>query len=482
MDRNLRVRVNILICTIILIGFVAVGITSYITYSNIINDDIVNISKLTSTNIYSEIRNELTKPIFVSLTMANDNFLKKWIEEEKVGTNPDDHLIDLQNYLLGIKDKYGYDSVFLISEFSGNYYHFNGINKSMSPHDTHDQWYYSFLESQLAYELDVDTDEANSDLLSVFVNCRIMDENGHLLGVTGVGLELNQIQSLLKSYKADFDLDAMLFSADGVVQVDSNTANIENENIFDINVLGHNKTQILNNQSALEVLKALDQPFEGYYITRYIEDLDWYLLIKKDTTVLETSLYSQLIRDVIIYAIVVSGVLLLTNRIIKLNDRALRKMAKTDLLTKLMNRRGFNDALETRINDTATQSSFYVFVFDIDNFKKLNDLHGHLIGDSILRAVGQVASDIFSNKGVISRWGGDEFAGYISSEKEEALAIIDCFFNRIQDDPEFKLYNTTVSMGVTLSHKIDTADTLIYRADKALYEAKGHGKNQYFMI
>lgn len=482
MNKNLRISVNILICIVILMGFIAVGITGYTTYSEIINDDIVNISKLTSTNIYSEIRNELTKPIFVSLTMANDSFLKNWFEDEKAGNNADAHQRELQSYLLGIKDKYGYDSVFLISEFSKYYYHFNGINKVMSPNDGHDQWYYSFLDSHLAYDLDVDTDEANKGRLSVFINCRITDEHGDLMGVTGVGLEIDQIQSLLKSYKENFNLEAMLFSADGVVQVDSNTENIENKNIFDVIELGENKVQIINNRQSLEVFQFFDQPYDGYYITRYIEDLDWYLMVKKDTSVLETSFYSQLIRDILIYAVVVTCVLIIANRIIKQNDKELRKMAKTDLLTKLINRRGFNDLLEAKMNETPNQMPFFVFVFDIDNFKKVNDNHGHLIGDSVLCAISQVASDIFSKRGVIARWGGDEFAGYICAEEEDAIGDIDAFFERIRNDPEFKQYNTTVSMGVTRSHKIDTVDTLIYRADKALYEAKGSGKNTYYMI
>lgn len=58
----------------IVIGFISVCITSSVTYNKIIRDDIKNISKLTATNIYSDICNELTKPIFVSLTMANDSF------------------------------------------------------------------------------------------------------------------------------------------------------------------------------------------------------------------------------------------------------------------------------------------------------------------------------------------------------------------------------------------------------------------------
>ena len=83
MEKKFRTKISILILATIIIGFISVFITNSITYNRIIQDDIKNISKLTATNIYSDISNELTKPIFVSLTMANDNFLKSWLKDEK---------------------------------------------------------------------------------------------------------------------------------------------------------------------------------------------------------------------------------------------------------------------------------------------------------------------------------------------------------------------------------------------------------------
>jgi diguanylate cyclase (GGDEF)-like protein len=467
---------------IILIGFAAVGITSYTTYSEIIKDDIVNISKLTATNIYSDIRNELTKPIFVSLTMANDSFLKNWLIEEKEAEDVSSHQHKLQQYLLGIKTKYNYNSVFLVSETSKYYYHYNGINKIVSKTDEHDQWYYSFLDSGLSYDLDVDSDEANQNRLTVFVNCRITDEDGKLLGVTGVGLDINHVQSLLKAFEDEFDLEAMLFNQKGVIQVHSNSVDIENGNIFDTDTLSSHKESITENLNSLEIMKSETTIFDGYYITRYIEDLNWYLLVKKDTSVLEESFESQIIKLLIVYFIIASGVLFIVNIIIKRNGRAMMSMSKTDLLTNLLNRRGFNDNMSKVIDELSPAKPFYVFVFDIDNFKNVNDIHGHLVGDNVLKEVSRLASDIFAEKGVISRWGGDEFAGYIFGEKEQVIKDLDRFYQRLKETRGLSLYGTTVSMGVTRAYSVDTVDTLIYRADKALYEVKGTGKAKYCIL
>ena len=478
MDRKFRLSTNILICAIILAGFITMALTSAGTYSDVINDDIMNISKLTSTNIYSDIRNELTKPIFVSLTMANDNFLKQWLKNEKTD-NTDEHQESLRQYLLGFKEKYGYDSVFLVSGATSNYYHFNGINKVISENDAHDVWYFSFVNSGMTYDLDVDTDEANHNQLSVFVNCRMTDENGKLLGVTGVGLTMNQVQTLLKSFEDEYGLEALLFNKDGLVMADTQVGTVEQKNVFDAGILNANRDTILTNHGVLQVFPFKDDIIGGFYITRYVEDLGWYLLIKKDTSVLARSMYAQAVRDIIIYVLVAVCVLFVANRIIRKNDRMMLSITKTDILTGLPNRRGLVEGLEKALSDVPQRGAFWVFVFDIDDFKSVNDTHGHLVGDKVLRVIGQLAMAVFADGGKVCRWGGDEFAGFYFGEKQQMTEVIARFFDSIYKEPSFAMYPITVSMGVTQGQKIDSETTLIYRADQALYQAKDNGKNRY---
>lgn len=478
MERKLRISINLLICSVILIGFFAVAITNYNTYSRIIKDDIVNISKLTSTNIYSDISNELTKPIFVSLTMANDSFVKNWLQEEAAGDVSQSHQRKLIDYLFGIKDKYGYDSAFLISEASKNYYYYNGLNKTISTSNEHDQWYYNFINENKLYNLDIDADEVNHNQLTVFINCRITDNNGNLLGVTGVGLKLNEVQSLLENFENNFNLHANLFNPDGIVQISSNSDDIENKNVFDTPVLGSNKEKILNNTESLETFEYTDHSSDGYLITRFIKDLEWYLLIQKDTSVLKHSLYQQLVSDIIIFAFVVLIVLIIVNWLIKRNDKALVRMAKTDFITNLPNRRGFNTSMEQVFANATEDDQLFVFVFDIDDFKKINDQYGHLIGDQIIRKIGDVAQNIFTKKNVF-RWGGDEFAGFTLGDKEKTIRLIEKLFGQIRQDSELSAYPITISLGVTCSKKTDTINTVIYRADQALYQSKETGKNKY---
>jgi diguanylate cyclase (GGDEF)-like protein len=464
-----------------LAGFAAVAFTSYNTYSKIIDDDIVNISKLTSTNIYSDIRNELTKPIFVSLTMANDSFLKDWLRNERTDRTAS-HQEELRQYLLGLKKKYDYDSVFLVSDNTDKYYHFNGLNKVISQNDDHDVWYYTFIDGGHVYDLDVDTDEANKGHLSVFVNCRMTDDDGKLMGVTGVGVEMDQVQSLLRTFEDEYDLEALLFDENGTVQISTRLNDIGLKNVFDADILRQNKQKIVENRDSLQIFQFKEQSFYGYYIVRYVEELNWYLLIKKDTSVLARSMYAQTVRDAVIYGVVVLFVLFITNGIVRKNDQLMRSLLRTDSLTGLPNRRSFNETLAKAISTPPGKDVLYVFVFDLDNFKNVNDTHGHLTGDRMLQVIGRLATDAFQQKGLVCRWGGDEFAGYCFCNSQEVNRLLENFFSMVRNDTSIQQYHTSVSLGITQAHEHDNPDTLIYRADQALYDAKGSGKDHWVLI
>ncbi len=482
MGAKFRVSICILVCLVILCGFFGIVFTSLQTYTKFIEDDIKNISKLVATNVYSDIRNELTKPVFVSLTMANDSFLKQWLEFEPNEYNYYAHQEELVRFLCGIKSKYKYDAVFLISDATKTYYYFDGINKIIRPDNKHDQWYYSFIDRARLYEIDIDTDETNENCLSVFVNCRITNDEGKLLGVTGVGLEISKIQDLLFTFQNEYQLDVDLCDSEGIIQIDSDTSNIGIVNVFDNAILKKNKSNILSNSKSVEIFQDQGNPYTGYYITRYIDDLEWYLVVKKDTTMLETIFYKQIVFDIVIYIVVVLAMILIIIYLIRKNECKLSVLSKTDLLTQLLNRRGFNEHLERKTSETLDDRSLFVFVFDIDNFKCINDKYGHLFGDKVLISVGNLALGIFSNTGVVARWGGDEFAGYIEGLEEEIIKLADTFFHELNTNFEYQSIDATVSMGLTKTQPLDTAESIIYRADSALYLAKESGKNRYILV
>lgn len=472
-----RNKVELLISLIILIGIVAIVFFSFTTYSKIIKDDVLNISKLTSTNIYSEINNELTKPIFVSLTMANDSFVKQWLAQEDSQNNQ-----EIIAYLEGIRNKYHYHSVFLISAKTLNYFHYNGLFKTISPQDEHDQWYYDFINQNKLYVLDVDQDQVDHQRLTIFINCKILDDQGNLMGVAGVGIEMTYVQELLENFERDYDLEAFLVDEQGLIQAHTNPDLIENQNINDLDIYAAIGSELYNKNDAINVFNDDDLYNQQYIISHYIEELGWYLIVQKDTSELAQSFNQQLYYDLFVVILVLASVLIIVQRIINKNDTQMKKLALLDNLGILSNRKDFDQNLKATLSlNDESKGAWSVFLMDLDHFKNVNDTHGHLQGDEILKHVMTLCKAAL-NDHLITRWGGDEFSGIVylhgglAAEKLEALRL------EIVNDPLLSEFNITVSIGITQAIGIDTEDTIIRRADQALYESKTNGKNQVTLL
>jgi len=169
---------------------------------------------------------------------------------------------------------------------------------------------------------------------------------------------------------------------------------------------------------------------------------------------------------------------------LKLQIEKLEKESHVDPLTKAYNRRVLSKDLEEIINgieDKATD--MHVVIIDADDFKVINDSFGHLAGDKTLIFLVKLLQSSIRKGTRIYRYGGEEFIIVLNrvalDEAEKTVARF------IQETDESKLLykgkniHLTISAGITKYKKGDTVDSLIERADKALYEAKSSGKNCY---
>ena len=146
--------------------------------------------------IYDAISGELSEPITVARTMASDTFLIDALKREsRFSEGKAEKMI--ADYLSGIKDGLDCEAAFVVSEASRHYYSYAGVNKRMDlENSARDQWYVDFVSSGAPYALDVDRDEVSQDKWTVFVDARIADENGALLGVCGVGAHMTGTRAL----------------------------------------------------------------------------------------------------------------------------------------------------------------------------------------------------------------------------------------------------------------------------------------------
>ncbi|MCB1894507.1 MAG: diguanylate cyclase [Zoogloeaceae bacterium] len=177
--------------------------------------------------------------------------------------------------------------------------------------------------------------------------------------------------------------------------------------------------------------------------------------------------------------------------LLKYHTDRLRREASTDPLTGLENRRAFESALplEWRRARRHTRPLSLMMV-DVDHFKKVNDSHGHAVGDDCLRAIGRALESCVGRPGdLVARYGGEEFALLLpETSKEAAHAIAAGIHTAIRGigilvDGGSAPLPLTVSIGFATCSPHDKRDyggerTLLARADKALYRAKASGRNR----
>jgi diguanylate cyclase (GGDEF)-like protein len=162
---------------------------------------------------------------------------------------------------------------------------------------------------------------------------------------------------------------------------------------------------------------------------------------------------------------------------------ALAHEATHDPLTGALNRRAFGDALSRSISqERRHHDGLALGILDIDEFKKVNDVHGHQVGDAVLCGLVRLLTGSLRGHDVLSRHGGDEFVVLATHVGEaDARLLYERLRAAVADNPipsEAGDLSITVSVGVSLWSEGETEDQLLEAADAALYRAKGAGRNR----
>lgn len=187
-----------------------------------------------------------------------------------------------------------------------------------------------------------------------------------------------------------------------------------------------------------------------------------------------------------IFAIFISyGLTSIYTQILQTIERIhLFRQATRDGLTGLYNIRHFTLLIEAELKNVSLYKFRHlsVVMFDIDNFKHLNDTYGHQAGDTILREFSKIIQAKCRQIDVVARYGGEEFIVMLSGAAAEDAASVAEKIREAIAERKFRFgadtYSTTISMGVAQYSNEKTKDELIEKADKALYRSKNTGKNR----
>ena len=168
---------------------------------------------------------------------------------------------------------------------------------------------------------------------------------------------------------------------------------------------------------------------------------------------------------------------------VNLTHDQLRFYATTDPLTKLRNRRHMSELLKRALqNKHAEQRNVSVLLLDLDHFKSVNDTHGHEVGDKVLRITADILRDTVRDHDKVSRWGGEEFLVFLPrTNLNHAAQVAERIRKAIAKYPWHTVINEniqlTTSIGVSELKPDDSVNTLVKRADDALYRSKEAGRN-----
>ncbi|WP_226929578.1 sensor domain-containing diguanylate cyclase [Janthinobacterium aquaticum] len=475
----------LLLLTLILsAGFVATSLAGYLASRKAIEHGIADQTlPLTGDNIYSEIQKDMLRPVFISSLMAHDTFVRDWI---LAGEQDPRQIV---RYLAEVKKKYGAITSFLVSDKTSKYYYAEGTLKSVNPNATRDVWYYRVRKmTDSDFETNVDIDMANRDSMTIFINHRVVDYDGRFIGATGIGLTLDTMSHIIDRYQVRFHRNIYFVDGKGALVLagktmrDSQAGNAAHGNIHTLpgvqDIAGH----ILNHQTEPTHLSYQLKHAKILVNSRFIPELGWYLVVEQNVSDEVESLQHVFIMNLAISFGVTLLVLLLTLLTVNRYQQRIERIASTDALTGLLNRQSLELLFQrARLQSRRTSQPLSAILFDIDFFKRVNDTHGHLCGDKVIRSVADVARATVRASDAITRWGGEEYLVLLNDcnlaqasalAEELRLAIESHHFGL--PAPEVPV---TISLGVAQYHQDETESAFFSRVDSALYQAKHLGRN-----
>jgi diguanylate cyclase (GGDEF)-like protein len=461
---------------LMIVGFLTTSLTSYIvareSLSHSISDQML---PLISDNIYSEIQRDLLRPILISSLMSTGTFVRDWavageVDEEKI-----------RAYLHKIQQEYGTITAFFVSERTKVYYHPDGIIKTLSEQDPADAWYYHVRSLKDDFEVNVDFDTADRTRMSIFINYKVVSDQGQFLGVTGVGLSVNAVTGLIESYKARYGREIYFVDRNGNIALDRGDG-YQARMLQDMSGISALSAQILTTPSASLTYEGAEGA-TVFVNSRFVPEFNWYLMVEQNSRSAEAAIRKTLIVNVLFACVIIAIVMVGAHFTLRLYYSRLEEMATTDQLTLAVNRHVFDGVFEQLSKSAKRRGKPISLVsIDIDHLKEVNESFGHQAGDIVLRSVADLIRAHSRESDTLCRWGVEEFLLLLDEcSSVEAAEIAENIRKAVKRHPiiyGLEEVRVTISCGVTQSTSEDNLDSLITRVDAALYRAKHEGRDR----
>ncbi len=485
MPRFAHHRFALSLTALLLGGLGTLSLVTYLRARSLIKHQIISHALLLTTDaVVANIEHDLLQPVITSTVMA-DNSLAGMLARDGQSDNT-----ELSNYLRRIQQRSGAATAFLVSDKTKQYYHSSGVLKTITPNDPNDRWYQNFVDSGRELELNIDRDTADPNRRIAFVNVRLDNEQGQLLGVTGVGLNARELQEQLQAYQKQYSVKILLVNRSGeiVLASDQSHGKLDKQPL-----IGPLSSRILNSP---DVKLQLPEGSRDTFIRTTRLPNTGLTVVALNTSDPEETAFHQLLLQNLAGAVLISVVLVvLAQATLGRDQKQLEHMARTDKLSGLLNRRQFDQTFEKLSQQTQKSGSkLAAVVMDIDHFKVVNDSHGHLVGDAVIRHVSRCISSQVRESDPVFRWGGEEFLLLLPGcDTAKACARLEAIRSELRNHPLdlAQLQDTapqadgtaqslpvTLSFGLAIHQPGKSSTALLQRADAALYTAKREGRDR----
>jgi len=423
-----------------------------------------NYIMLSSSNVVTHIEDYVEQMRVVGQMMANDVFLETWMENEDDGGQ---HTRAIYDYLRTYKELNGYDVLFFVSSESGVGYYSDGRSKSIAGDA---DWYTQFMEKDVdvMFDFGTDVDSTGNEIIALFVDCIVRDDDENILGVIGAGMYIDNIVDIVNEYDETIDSDAYIVDLNDDVFTSSYS-------IFKTvpecaAILGISESDITDNATSSATYIEHD---DDMIILRYILSINVMVATKKNVASLANELSYSAQESVYLLTLLMIPVIIVFVILLRAIERRIVSFQNTDELTCTCNNRLFKQRFNKAMRRDYKISKSLVML-DIDNFKKYNDTMGHLYGNTVLQFIAAELKQRAGDKGIVGRWGGDEFIVYLPMTPVDAQKIMDecnVFFQN--NDANIR---ASISIGIIEAENGKTLEKLVKHADEALYMSKENGK------
>jgi diguanylate cyclase (GGDEF)-like protein len=462
---------------ILALGF---GGVALFTYANALaaarRQTVESTLPLTLDALSADLQQDFVQPILFASAMGANTLLVDWVQQ---GERPE---AAVQRYLSRVQAQHGATTAFFVSDVSRRYYHPTGVLKTVSPGSPQDAWFFRLRSSAYPYEVNLDRDTADLNRTTVFVNYKLLDGRGRFLGAVGLGRSTSQLTRRIQLAERTNGIQVMFLDRTGKILFSNQPSERQSQQHLE-RAIGLRRLRDSIRQQPRGAFHYRQGNELIYVHTKRIPELNWILIVSQPLRVPSGPLWTSLLQISLIALLTLMLALLLVFQLTGRHHHKLARLAHTDPLSGALNRSSFAARFrQLQLEAGATDRPLALILLDVDHFKAINDGFGHLTGDTMIRRVAEVIRQNQGPDDVLFRWGGEEFVLLLPDRTaEQACRLARTLSPALRAAPLLVAGVTlapTLSAGVTHVAAEETADTVLARADAALYAAKRAGRNR----